>query len=259
MGTNAEPVRAVGKAMELLELLHRRRGPMSLQELALGTGYPKSTVHALLTTLRAHEMVRQLPDGRYGLGIRLFELGSAVAEGWDVAKLARPFLEQLAQIAEAGSFLAIPAGDHALTIDHAVSGADLQVAVQKGVRFPLHATSQGKLFLSAMEPGQALRLCQRAGLQPFTRHTLVQPEALLEELERTRQRGYGVEDGEYRVGLRSVAAPVYDRGGNLICAMGVVGLFGRVGSPEFDRVAAHTCRQAGALSAALGSGSAGAS
>ena len=72
-------VQSVDKAMTLLEILLARRAPMTLQELSAASGYPKSTTHALLATMRTHAVIEQHSDGRYALGIRLFECGCAVS------------------------------------------------------------------------------------------------------------------------------------------------------------------------------------
>ena len=248
------PVKALGKAMELLELLLRSRRPMSLQELCSRSGYPKSTAHALLTTLREYRMIGQDPDGRYRLGIRLYECGCAVSAMWDVRRAAHPYLEQLAQTLGTGTYLAIRSGDHAISIDScaASSGSGLQVSAETGTPLPLHATAQGKLLLAAASEQELRRYCRLAGLPPYTRHTLTQPEALSAALAAVRQQGYALEDGEYKVGLRAVAAPVYDADGSMAYALGAVGLFPRVQSEEFQQAVAQTLDCAARLSAALG-------
>lgn len=248
------PVLALGKAMELLELLLAQRRPMSLQEISARSGYPKSTAHALLTTLREYRMIGQDPDGRYRLGIRLYEYGCAVSAMWDARQLAHPYLEQLAQALGTGAYLAIRSGDHVLSIDScaASSGAGLSVSVETGTPLPLHATAQGKLLLAAASEQELRRYCRRVGLQPYTRHSLTDPEALHSALAEIRARGYAVEDGEYRVGLRAVAAPVYDATGAPAYAMGVVGLFPRVQSEEFQLAVSKTVDAAARLSSALG-------
>ena len=248
------PVKSLGKAMELLELLLETRRPMSLQELCGRSGYPKSTTHALLSTLREYRMIDQDPEGRYRLGIRLYECGCAVSAMWDVRQLAHPYLEQLAQALGAGTYLAMGSGDHVVSIDCAAasSGAGLQVTVETGTPLPLHATAQGKLMLSAASDQEVRRYCRMVGLRPYTRHTLSTPEALLEALAQTRQQGYALEDGEYKVGLRAVAAPVYDAEGRLRYALGAVGLFPRVQSEEFQQAVARTRETAARLSEALG-------
>lgn len=248
------PVLALGKAMELLELLLAQRRPMSLQEISARSGYPKSTAHALLTTLREYRMIGQDPDGRYRLGIRLYEYGCAVSAMWDARQLAHPYLEQLAQALGTGAYLAIRSGDHVLSIDScaASSGAGLSVSVETGTPLPLHATAQGKLLLAAASEQELRRYCRQVGLQPYTRHSLTDPEALLSALAEIRARGYAVEDGEYRVGLRAVAAPVYDATGAPAYAIGVVGLFPRVQSEEFQLAVSKTVDAAARLSSALG-------
>lgn len=248
------PVLALGKAMELLELLLAQRRPMSLQEISARSGYPKSTAHALLTTLREYRMIGQDPDGRYRLGIRLYEYGCAVSAMWDARQLAHPYLEQLAQALGTGAYLAIRSGDHVLSIDScaASSGAGLSVSVETGTPLPLHATAQGKLLLAAASEQELRRYCRQVGLQPYTRHSLTDPEALHSALAEIRARGYAVEDGEYRVGLRAVAAPVYDATGAPAYAMGVVGLFPRVQSDEFQLAVSKTVDAAARLSSALG-------
>ena len=66
---------SVAKAMELLQLLNQAAKPMPLTELVQKSGYPKSTVFGLLATMRAYDVVTQTADGKYALGLRLFEFG----------------------------------------------------------------------------------------------------------------------------------------------------------------------------------------
>jgi len=247
-----QTVHSVDKAMELLELLLRSRLPMTLQELSAASGYPKSTVHALLATLRRHEMVRQTDSGRYDLGIRLFECGCAVSSRWDISRLAGPYLEKLAAQTGAGVFLAVLEGDHVISVDQRSGGDGLLVIPEVGSRLPLHATSQGKLFLSFLSDSDALQRVQRAGLHAYTPHTITDTGQLLHALELIRRSGYAIEDGEYKIGLRAVAAPVYDRSGQARYALGSVGLFRRVSSDEFSHAVEETVSFARQLSQALG-------
>lgn len=245
-------VRSVAKAAELLETLLARRAPMSLQELSAAAGYPKSTVYALLSTLREHAMVEQRADGRYALGMRLFEYGCAVSESYDVTRAARPFLERLAATAGGSAYLSVLEDDHVLSLDQCTGGAGVQVVPEVGSRLPLHATAQGKLLLAHLSAGEARKRLLEAGMPPYTPHTLADADALLAVLPDIRAQGFAVEDGEYKIGLRSVAAPVRDSVGAVRCAIGVVGLFRRVQSDEFQTAVAETVRTADALSAALG-------
>ena len=94
--TESSTVHSVDKAMNLIELLLFKRQALSLNEISQLAGYPKSTAHALLSTLREHDMIEQQPDGKYFLGIRLFECGCVVSSAWDISVASREHLEHLA-------------------------------------------------------------------------------------------------------------------------------------------------------------------
>jgi hypothetical protein len=137
-----------------------------------------------------------------------------------------------------------------VNIDQCIGSDTLHVVSEIGHRLPLHATSQGKLLLSRFSDTEALR---RVGsMTAFTPHTISDHDALLAALHRIEANGYAVEDGEYRIGLRSVSAPVYDRSRNMAYAIGVVGFFRRVASEEFAAVIEATQAAGRALSQALG-------
>ena len=98
---------SVAKAMELLQLLSRSKKPLSLKELSAQCGYPKSTVFGLLTTMRTYDVVTQTPDGKYSLGLRLFEYGRQVERSWDISLVARPYMEHLCQQTGASVVLSV--------------------------------------------------------------------------------------------------------------------------------------------------------
>jgi len=244
-------VRAVSKAMELIEALCSRRAPMALQELSTAVGYPKSTVHALLITLRDHAMVAQLPDGRYTLGIRLFECGNAVSESWDIPQAVHPILEKLSIMTHASAFFSLLEDSWVISLDKVVGSDGIQIVPEVGCRLPAHATSQGKVLLAQLSDAEVEKRLQHVGMPPFTPHTITDMPAFLAGLAVIRQRGYAVEDGEYKIGMRSVSAPVTDSTGQVRFALGVVGLFRRVSSDEFQSAVSHVAAMAERLSDAL--------
>ena len=86
----------------------------------------------------------------------------------------------------------------------------------------------------------------------FTPHTVTDPSALMREIETCRANGYAIENGEYKIGLRSVSAPVFDREGQMRYTLTVVGLFRHVASGEFEEAVDMVCAAAGKLSRELG-------
>ena len=236
---NRGTVRSVAKAMELLQLLSERGEPLSLTEIARMQELPKSTAFGLLNTLREYEMVSQGRDGRYSLGIRLFEYGCAVSRAWDVPRLARPYLEQLAAQVNVSAVLSIREGDRVMTLDQVEGHGSLRVVSEVGGRLPLHCTSQGKVFLAALAESEAQALLGRRPLTAYTPHTVTDAAQLLASLEQVRRQG-------------SVSAPVYGVDGAVRCTVGIVGMLRSTHSEEFRRAVEQVTAAGRMLSAALG-------
>ena len=91
----SKTIHSVAKAIRLLDLLAERTKPATLTELYQATGWPKSTIHGLLSTMREAGLIEQMPNGRYWLGIRLFEYGCAVSNAWDIGTIARPYMQKI--------------------------------------------------------------------------------------------------------------------------------------------------------------------
>ena len=100
-------VQSIEKAVKILETLAAAEDPMPLRELARRTQLPKSTLHGIISTLRQTGLVEQsAQDGRYGLGLYLFELGCAASSSRSITSVCRPFLQNLANRAGETAFLA---------------------------------------------------------------------------------------------------------------------------------------------------------
>ena len=243
---------SVAKAMELLQLLSRSKKPLSLKELSAQCGYPKSTVFGLLTTMRTFDVVTQTPDGKYSLGLRLFEYGRQVERSWDISLVARPYMEHLCQQTGASVVLSVCEGGSVITLDQVETHGGLRIVSDVGSRLPIYCTSQGKVFLAHMSRTGAETLLRSQSMTQFTPHTITDPPALMREIEVCRANGYAIENGEYKIGLRSVSAPVYTVAGKAAYAVGVIGMFRSTHSDEFRAAVEQVCVTASMLSTALG-------
>ena len=250
--TDGNTIRSVAKAMELLQLLSDAGEAMSLTAISERAGLPKSTVFGLLTTMRDYDVITQHADGKYALGLRLFEYGCRASAFWNISSLARPYLEHLAEATGASAMLSTYENGHIVALDQAEGRDSLRIVSAPGARLPLHCTSQGKVFLSAMADHEAKRVLSRRTLEPYTPKTLVTWEELFRVMQAARENGYAVEEGEYRFGLCSPSAPVRDSSGAVRYAVGVVGMFDSVRSPAFQRDIDLTCAAAAQISTALG-------
>ena len=243
---------SVAKAMELLQILSQAGKPLLLKELTALCGYPKSTVFGLLTTMRACDVVTQTPDGRYALGLRLFEYGRQVERSWDISSVARPYMEHLSQQTGASVMLSICEGGSVITLDQVEARNGLRIVSEVGAHLPIYCTSQGKVFLAHRPVQEAEKLLRRQTLTPFTPHTVTDISALMQEAAACRANGYAIENGEYKIGLRSISAPVRTMEGEVKYAIGVIGMFRSAHSEEFRAAAEEVCATASMISTALG-------
>lgn len=246
-------VQSVVKALDLLDCLAQNRCPMALGELARATGMPKATVHGLLASLCLGGAVEQSGvDGKYRLGVRLFEYGCAVSASWDVVGCSREQMNHIALQTGSSVILSGLQGREAMVLEMVEATGAFRVVSEKGSRVPLHCTSQGKLLLAYLPAGERRRALAELDFTAYTPHTIDSRERLEAELELVRQQGYAVENGEYRVGLRSVSAPVFSVEGQVRWAIGIVGMFRRVRSEEFQHARELVCRAAERISYDMG-------
>lgn len=252
MTESTSKVMSVSKAIRLINCLAESGQPLSLQELSHKSGYPKSTSHALLSSMRDEHWIDQTADGKYRLGVRLFELGSLVSQSWDILRSARAHIQHIAS--ETGEPVQLAAIDHheVLIIDALDTAGGLRVVTNIGMRLPIYCTALGKAMLAFMPPAQATGILRPADMLAYTPHTLTDPEKLASELATIRERGFAVENGEYRIGLRAVAAPIFDVSGIARYAIGVTGMFRRVTGEDFILAQEMVDTAARAISAELG-------
>ena len=227
--TDGNTIRSVAKAMELLQLLSDAGEAMTLTAISERAGLPKSTVFGLLTTMRDYDVITQHADGKYALGLRLFEYGCRASAFWNISSLARPYLEHLAEATGASAMLSTYENGHIVALDQAEGRDSLR-----------------------MSESEAATLLARVPLTPYTPHTETDAGALLASLPACREAGFAVENGEYKIGLRSISAPVFTGGGALKYVVSVLGMFRSVHSDEFAHAERAVVAAGQMLSAALG-------
>ena len=251
-GKEHEPVRAIAKATALLDLLAEAKRPLSLSELTQATGWAKSTVYGLLSSMRSCGLAEQdAQSGRYSLGVRLFEYGSAVQSTRNITALAKEPMERLTKATGESASLSMLDRGEALVLSHAEADSGFHIVSETGAHLPAFCTAQGKVLLSSLSDA-AVRRIHETRYQAFTPHTIATADALVSEIQTVRERGFAVENGEFRIGVRGVAAPIRDHTGAIRYALGLIGMFRRVDSDEFRAATAEVIKAAAALSEALG-------
>jgi DNA-binding IclR family transcriptional regulator len=215
-------IQVIERMMTLLDALAKKSEPVSLKELSKSSGLHPSTAHRILNDLVLARMVDRTEPGSYQLGMRLLELGNLVKARLNVRDAAAGPMRDLHRLTGETINLSVRQGDEIVYVERAVSErSGMQVVRAIGGRAPLHLTSTGKLFL-AQEDVRAVRSYgMRTGLAGHTRNSITEMARLEQELEEVRQRGYARDNEELEMGVRCIAAGIYDDSSQIVAGLSI--------------------------------------
>ena len=246
-------VQVLDRALGILDLLAGENPELGASEVSERTGLHKSTVHRLLQVLERHRLIEKIAlNGKYRLGLRLFELGSKAMAQFDLRERAQPYLKRLVLETGETAHICILDGDRMLSIANVESPRTLRTPSTVGHRTPIHCTSVGKVLLAFLPEDEQNDLINQCELTDYTRHTITKPARLKAELKLIRQRGYAMDDEEIEEGLRCVGAPVMDHSGRVVAAMSIAGPAFRLTDDRIPAVARSVIQAASELSVELG-------
>ncbi len=250
-GRDSSPVQSVDRAVTVLEIL-ARQGEAGVTEIATELGVHKSTAFRLVGALENRSLVTQDVDrGKYRLGVGILRLAGATAARLDLVQEGRPVCERLAQEVAETINLAVLADQTALYVDQVAGPSALQTRNWVGQRIALHATSNGKVLLAYLTPGERAA-CLAPVLERYTEHTIVDRRILDTHLTDVRRRGYATTVDELEIGLTAVAAPVFNIDGGVVAALSASGPGFRLTQERVPRVAEAVRRAADEISRRLG-------
>ena len=225
-GAGALSNRSVDRACRLLSAFSLDQPWMSLTEMARRAELPKATAHRLAVTLRSCGLLTQAPDGRYGLGIRLLELGAIVRENLDALTLSRSAIDAIG--AASGETVLLSVVDWptrtAVLVARRDSPHPLAVGSPIGLRQQIPpGGALGKAFLAGLPPQEVEGVVKELTLVATTPKTPIERRLLLRQVSLAREAGYAFEQDEYIEGVSGVAVPVLFDGDRPLAAVGVVG------------------------------------
>jgi DNA-binding IclR family transcriptional regulator len=245
----------VTRAVDILKALAGAARGLGVTEVADRLGVAKPTAHALLRTLEAGGLVSQDHDtGKYRLGPVLLELGNAYLETHELRARSIVWADSLATRTNEAVWVCVLSGDHVLVVHHAFRPEGAVQILEVGAVLPWHTCALGKAIVAHLpEPERAALLV--GALPVLTGGTVTDPAHLSAQLEAVRVTGYAVEDGEAAIGDAGIAAPVFDREGDVVGAIGLVGPVERLlADAARDECAVAVRETARMLSRDLGAG-----
>lgn len=213
-------IQVLERAMKLMDVLAMHSQPVALKDLAAATGLHTSTTHRILNDLVVGRYVDRVDSGMYQLGMRLLELGSLVKRRLNVREVALEPMRELHRLTGQTVNLSLQQGDEIVYIERAWSeSSGMQVVRAIGGHAPLHLTSTGKLFLSVADQRQVRAYAMRTGLAGTTRNSITEIDRLERELALVRRHGYARDNEELELGVRCIAAGIYDDTGKLLAGL----------------------------------------
>jgi DNA-binding IclR family transcriptional regulator len=251
-------IQSVQRAAQILVVLGSGTPRLGVTEIADRLGLAKPTVHGLLRTLEAHELVAQDPDtGKYSLGPGVLQLGNAYLDGSDLRARSLRWAEGLAQQASEAVWVATLSGSRVIVLHHVFRPDNTVQILEVGAAIPWHACALGHAIVASLPASQRAHALA-ADLTPLTGQTKTTRNALTRALNQVRSAGYAVENEEATVGDAGIAAPILGRDDLVVGAIGVVGSADRLLAPGTrDELVRAGVAAARATSPDLGAGRGG--
>jgi DNA-binding IclR family transcriptional regulator len=215
-------VQVIERMFTLFEVLASREEAMSLKDISEQAQLHPSTAHRILNDLALGRFIERPESGTYRLGMRLLELGNVVKARLNVRDVAIGPMRELYRQIQQPVNLSVRQGDEIVYIERSYSErSGMQVVRAIGGRAPLHLTSVGKLFLSREEPARVRAYATRTGLAGQTRNSITELSDLERELQTARQSGMARDNEELELGVRCMAAGIYDDQNQLIAGLSI--------------------------------------
>lgn len=238
-------LQTVHKVGPILDLFTVNRPEWGVSEVAAEVGVPRSSAHALLSSLVDIGLLHCRTRGRYRIGWRVVELGETLRSTTDVRSCAAPIIDRLVETLGETTHLAVLDRRQVLYLDKVIGNHNITVqGARVGSRVDAHCTALGKVLLAQLDQAELERYLASRPLRRYTPTTITDPSALSRSLVEIRTNGYALDHGESVTDIRCVAAPIRDELGSVIAAISM--------SVPATRFAASQCEYKRAVLAAAG-------
>lgn len=246
-------LQVLDRALGILEVLWKEGPDLTVPDIAERVGLNIGTVRRFVKVLEQHRMVeKNSQNGKYRLGLRLFELGSSAVAQINLRERARPYLDRLVLETGETAHLCILDEGKVLYLEKMESPHAIRMASWIGRRNPSHCSAVGKAILAFLSEEEVDAFIKKYGLAGHTRNTITKPTRFKDELQNIVKRGYAVDNEESVEGLRCVGAPIRDYSGQVIASISIAGPTFRVTEEKAPSLAKLVMDVANKLSAEIG-------
>jgi len=246
-------IKSLQRALNILDLFDEQIAELGITEIAEALGLHKSTAAGLVYTLEHNGYLDQEPETRkYRLGFKLVERSSTLLDQIDVRQMALPHLQELRAWSGESVNLAVRDGEQIVYVERLRTTQSLGMRAKVGYRAPMHCTALGKAILSGMPPREVEEFVARIGLPSATPNSITDRAQFLEEMDRAHAQGFAEDNEENEIGVRCVAAPIFDHSDRPVAAVSISSPVLRFPPSEVPQYGQKVIEAANAISTRLG-------
>ncbi|MCF3594885.1 IclR family transcriptional regulator [Rhodobacteraceae bacterium LMO-12] len=250
--TEQNTIKSLDRAMEVFEYLSRTQGK-ALSALASEMGQSPATVYRILVTLETRGLVEfDAEEQVWHIGPNAFVIGARFLRRTGLVERARPILRKLMEETGETANIGIEKGGSVLFLSQVETEESIRAFFPPGTLSPMHASGIGKALLAHMDESRLSRVLIEGALETFTQHTITDIARLRADLAETRARGFAIDGEEKNLGMRCIAAPVFDLSQEAVAGISVSGPTSRVDTIDIERLSSAVINAANALSRAIG-------
>ena len=254
MTEKKHPVQSIDRVFDLMEILSAVPAGLSLSDLAAQADLHVSTTHRLLASLTQRGYVRKdSTTGKYRLTLLLFEISQRVSAVLDLLPVSEHYLEELANLSGEAVHLVERSGSEVVYLYKFEPYSNpVNISSSVGRHNPMYCTGVGKSILAHLGEDEVKTIWESTDVQQFTDKTLTTLPALLADLQKARERGYAIDDEEHDLGVRCIAAPIFNWKGEPVAAISISAPTARLPEEKAKKLAPRLIQAAEEISGLLG-------
>ena len=247
-----QTVQALDRGLSLFAQVARYPAS-TLTEIAASAAMAPSTAYRMLETLRGHGLVVFAEDEQtWSIGVEAFRIGRAFAQRINYLEAGRQQMRWLTETTGETSNIAIADGGDVVFVSQIETAEPIRAFFPPGTRSSMHASGIGKALLACLSDSAALEIADAARYAEFTPHTIRDADRLRAELDRIRARGWSIDDEEHYLGMRCIAAPIFDEHGNAIAGVSISGPTARLADAKLAELGPLLRAAADRITASIG-------
>jgi DNA-binding IclR family transcriptional regulator len=213
------------RALAILEFVAHKAGGLTNAEISAHFGVATSTTSYILSRLEREGYLRRDPEnGRYEMGLKIVALSHGALRDMGLRRIAEPILYRLSAETRVSALIGVLERGGMMIVDKVEKPDLARIDMDIGVRYPAHSTALGKVLLAHLPQTQLSALFHQPGLTKLSPKTIDSRDRLISELEMVRKQGYASSDGELFIGIRALAAPIFNESEDVVAAVSVTGI-----------------------------------